>query len=666
MTPTRWFASLSLLVGIASHAIAQGSIVVGWGYNSAGQTATPAGLNNAVAVAGGIAHSIALRANGTVHVWGGGSVLSIPAGLSSVSRIAAGAEFCLALKSDGTVVGWGSNGSGQVNIPVGLAGVISIAGGGNHSVAAKADGSVAAWGSNSNGQTTIPGGLAGVRMVAAGFAHCVAAKTDGTVAAWGFNDDGQSTVPGGLTNVIAVAAGGNHSLALRADGTVVAWGSNGSGESNVPAGLSGIVAISAGFMHSQALKSDGTVVAWGLNNLGQSTPRAGLAGVFAIASGSHHNVAAKSNGIPTADAGVDQVLTCTGMLTTVALDGSASSDPEAEVLTYKWSKQGLQLGTGSFLLASLEHGVHVIDLEVTDPWGAKDTDSVVVEIKKKAATMTFNSPTPLSGKNYVGTVTLADPAPVGGVTLNLSSNNPNVGVASSMTIIEGASSGNFGISVAAVDATQTAHITAEGDCDLAGSGFTANKARLQRIDPIKPSLVGGTSGNWGVALNGLAGPSGINVELGKTLPSYAVIPAKVKVLAGKSVERFKVEASPVNVASYMTIWAKLDGFIRLDTLEVRPAVLRELQLAASSVVGGLSVHGNAARLLGIAGPAGVVITLTSSHPAIATVPPNVTIGSGKTVVTFKIVTRDVGALKVVTITATGNGVQKSAILNVQP
>ena len=49
--------------------------------------------------------------------------------------IAAGLNHSLALKADGTVVAWGFNPDGQSTIPAGLTGVISIAAGGNFSLA---------------------------------------------------------------------------------------------------------------------------------------------------------------------------------------------------------------------------------------------------------------------------------------------------------------------------------------------------------------------------------------------------------------------------------------------------------------------------------------------------------------------------------------------------
>src|SRR4051812_7234887 len=62
LTPTRAAA--------ASDASVTGGTVVGWGANGAGAAQPPAGLDDAVSVAAGKVHSVALRADGTVRAWG--------------------------------------------------------------------------------------------------------------------------------------------------------------------------------------------------------------------------------------------------------------------------------------------------------------------------------------------------------------------------------------------------------------------------------------------------------------------------------------------------------------------------------------------------------------------------------------------------------------------
>ncbi len=238
-----------------------------WGLTSP----APPDLTNALAVAAGGLHRVALRPEHTVAAWGYNAYhqTEAPGELTNAVAVAAGDHFSMALKNDGTVVAWGENAfpngtvTGQTNVPANLTNVIAIAAGGWHALALKSDGTVVAWGGNDYGQTNVPAGLSKVVAIAAGMAHSLALQADGSVIAWGMNSLGETNVPAGLTNVVAVAAGDSHSLALNGDGSVVAWGWNSMGQTNVPVGLSNVVAVAAGNCHSLLLLADGTAVAWG-------------------------------------------------------------------------------------------------------------------------------------------------------------------------------------------------------------------------------------------------------------------------------------------------------------------------------------------------------------------------------------------------------------------
>jgi uncharacterized repeat protein (TIGR01451 family) len=87
------------------------------------------------------------------------------------------------------------------------------------------------------------------------------------------------------------------------------------------------------------------------------------------------------NAPPVADAGADQTIECGGVSTSVTLDGSVSSDPDADTpLTYEWREGATVLGTGVVLNTSLTFGLHTITLKVTDPSGDFSEDTVNVNI----------------------------------------------------------------------------------------------------------------------------------------------------------------------------------------------------------------------------------------------------------------------------------------------
>ena len=265
-----------------------------WGFNGSGQigdgTATNRNqpvqvltggspLTGVVAIGAGWGHSVALKADGTVYVWGydaatGGaySYQAVPiANLTGISAIAAGGYHTLALKTDGTGVGtlWalGHNGYGQLGdattvhrpSPISVLGnVAAIFAGAYHSLAIKSDGSIVGMGMNERGQlgdgtTTLRTSpqaaflTTGVKQLSAGGYHTLALKPDGTLWGSGYNITGelgdgtfdQRTTPvqtALLEDVVAMAAGrvipsiytaaNSHSVALTADGRIWTWGSN--------------------------------------------------------------------------------------------------------------------------------------------------------------------------------------------------------------------------------------------------------------------------------------------------------------------------------------------------------------------------------------------------------------------------------------------------------
>jgi alpha-tubulin suppressor-like RCC1 family protein len=189
-----------------------------WGSNRVGQLGNDhdlaiickpvqvAELHGMASIAAGGYHTVALQQNGRVWSWGydsngalGNGTVSdsgthLPAQVSSLSdvkAVAAGLNHSVAIREDGTVWVWGSNRAGQQgngttaganNLPVQLAGVSGVAdviAKANHTVALMQDGTAWAWGDKGSGQWgngfTVDGSSTPVQMRGASGATAVAA-----------------------------------------------------------------------------------------------------------------------------------------------------------------------------------------------------------------------------------------------------------------------------------------------------------------------------------------------------------------------------------------------------------------------------------------------------------------------------------------------------------
>ena len=93
-----------------------------------------------------------------------------------------------------------------------------------------------------------------------------------------------------------------------------------------------------------------------------------------------------SNEPPVADAGADRPMEATGANTSVTLDGSASSDPDGDTLTYEWRDAGGQLvGTQVTAVVSLPLGTHTFTLTVDDGHGGTASDTVTITVRDTTA-----------------------------------------------------------------------------------------------------------------------------------------------------------------------------------------------------------------------------------------------------------------------------------------
>jgi len=285
--------------------------------------------------------------------------------------------------------------------------------------------------------------------------------------------------------------------------------------------------------------------------------------------------------------------------------------------------------------------------------------------------VSLSSATPVGGAIVAGNrVNLNVAAGPGGADVTLASSDAAASVPATVTVAPGSTqSAAFSITTSAVATATAVTITATYN----GIGQTANLT-VNPLTPLSVSLSSATAGGGAVVagnrvnLNGAAGPGGADITLASSDPAVASVPATVTVVAGSTQSPvFSITTSAVAQNTVVTITATYNGVSRTANLTLTSTGLSSLTLGGTTVVGGAALNGSYAVLNGPAGAGGVTVALTSSDPAVAAAPASVYIAAGASQSgTFAITTAAVTAAAAITITATYNGVSKTAVLSVVP
>jgi alpha-tubulin suppressor-like RCC1 family protein len=206
-----------------------------WGCNTCGLLGDGTTVNKSspVSVVGGFTdwcqvdagdkHNLGVRKNGTAWAWGSGaygqlgdgttvnksSPVSVVGGFTDWCQLSAGGYHSVGLRTNATMWVWGSGALGRL---------------GNGTTV------------NTSSPVSVVGGFTDWCQVSAGRNHTLAVRRNGTAWAWGQGGQGRLgdgtaggksspvSVIGGFTDWCQVSAGRYHSLGVRQNGTVWAWG----------------------------------------------------------------------------------------------------------------------------------------------------------------------------------------------------------------------------------------------------------------------------------------------------------------------------------------------------------------------------------------------------------------------------------------------------------
>ena len=294
--------------------------------------------------------------------------------------------------------------------------------------------------------------------------------------------------------------------------------------------------------------------------------------------------------------------------------------------------------------------------------GFTDRAQLVVTAPRPQA-VTFTPSAVLGGKPATGTLTLTGLAPVGGLTLQLSSDNAAATVPATVLVPAGKNVATFVVTTKAVTGRTPVNISASANGTTVSQQLAVQALTVQSV-VLKPvTVVGGTPSIGTVTLNGVAPAGGLQVDLSSSVNGVTV-PAKVFVPAGKNVVTFTATTEPVGSNVEATLTARANGDQAAATLLVTPVLVSSLTVAPTTVVGGTSATGTVK--LAVAPGVDTVVTLSSANPTIAAVPATVVVKKGTLTATFTVTTKKPAAQTAVTLSAVTGGAAKTVSVTVKP
>lgn len=265
----------------------------------------------------------------------------------------------------------------------------------------------------------------------------------------------------------------------------------------------------------------------------------------------------------------------------------------------------------------------------------------------KTANLTVKAPTlvafmlspgsQVGGQTVAANATLSGTAPSGGITVQLSSNNPSVASTSNITVPGGSLTGTSTITTQPVANNTAVKITAQLGAIAKTNTLTVKAAGLSAAKLSPTSVYGSVTSTLTVTLTGVAPAGGATITLTSSNSSIASLPSQVTVSGGATSAVVTVQTLPVSSNTVVTISAVYLGVTKSANLTVKAPILASITVSPASVTGGSP--STATVTLNDPAPAGgVLITLTSSKTTVATVPPNATVAAGATTATATVTT----------------------------
>lgn len=304
-----------------------------------------------------------------------------------------------------------------------------------------------------------------------------------------------------------------------------------------------------------------------------------------------------------------------------------------------------------------------VEITANGPGGsAKITVRVAVP---ELLSLTFDTSRFVPGTRVTGTVTLAEPAPPGGASVDLFLGDLGFTQPEHVIVPEGSVRASFPIQIPPDLYDLSAMLTASYGGLNRSVTVQVEGPHLTALTLRPVAARGGTTVAGAVTLDIPAPPNGWEIPLKSDQPDVARVPPSVRVPAGATTGAFTIDTGPVAVPRPVLITGSRSFVSFSAALALLPPAVAGLAVGPASVTGGATAAGTVT-LDGPAAEGGALVALASSDPSAARVPDNVRVPAGGTTVQFPVTTLPVRAAASPLLTAAAGGARATAALQVVP
>lgn len=260
-------------------------------------------------------------------------------------------------------------------------------------------------------------------------------------------------------------------------------------------------------------------------------------------------------------------------------------------------------------------------------------------------------------------VTLTNPAPGGGSTVTLTSNNSNLTVPANVVVPGAASAASF--TVNSVPVASSANVVVAASLN----GFS--KSKTIALVPLKPVLLtinpspawGGSTPVGRVQLSGRAGAGGQAVQLTDN-SSFVIVPASVTVTNTSLTAAFPISTNNPGSTQTVTLTARIGAVTVSKAFILNRVCAQSLSLSPNIVTGGVNSTATFTTN-GPVPPGGATVAVVDNSVKVTT-PTSFSMSAGSTQQAFNVTTLPVVATVSCTIRATYNGASGTSVLTVNP